>query len=45
MSKESLNVSGVSYHHAEDGYFDKRQLQRAAGFWGLWGIGVRGAAS
>lgn len=45
MSKESLNVSGVSYHHAEDGYFDKRQLQRAAGFWGLWGIGVAAVIS
>lgn len=45
MTKESLNVSGVSYHHAEAGYFDKRQLQRSAGFWGLWGIGVAAVIS
>ena len=45
MSKETRNVSGVSYHHAEAGYFDKRQLQRSAGFWGLWGIGVAAVIS
>ncbi|NYE35000.1 ethanolamine permease [Nocardioides cavernae] len=45
MSKESLNVSGVSYHHADDGYFDKRQLQRSAGFWGIWGIGIAAVIS
>ena len=45
MSKESLNVSGVSYRHADVGYFEKRQLQRAAGFWGLWGIGVAAVIS
>ncbi|WP_121251395.1 amino acid permease [Nocardioides ferulae] len=31
---------GATYSHAVEGYFDKRQLKRAAGFWGLWGIGV-----
>ncbi|RYU10465.1 amino acid permease [Nocardioides iriomotensis] len=45
MSKESLNVSGVQYSHAADDYFEKRQLQRAAGFWGLWGIGVAAVIS
>lgn len=45
MSKESRSVSGVSYHHAEDGYFDKRQLQRSAGFWGIWGIGIAAVIS
>ena len=45
MNQESRKVSGVSYHHAEEGYFDKRQLQRSAGFWGLWGIGVAAVIS
>lgn len=45
MSKSSLNVSGVSYHHAEAGYFEKRLLHRSAGFWGLWGIGVAAVIS
>lgn len=45
MTKETRNVSGVSYHQAEAGYFDKRQLQRSAGFWGLWGIGVAAVIS
>ena len=45
MSKESLNVSGVRYHQAEADYFEKRQLQRSAGFWGLWGIGVAAVIS
>ena len=44
-SKESLNVSGVRYHQAADDYFEKRQLTRAAGFWGLWGIGVAAVIS
>jgi ethanolamine permease len=44
-SKDSLNVSGVRYHQAADDYFEKRQLQRAAGFWGLWGIGVAAVIS
>ncbi len=37
--------SGVSYAHAEEGYFDKRGLTRAAGFWGLWGLGVAAVIS
>jgi ethanolamine permease len=45
MSKETLNVSGVTYHHAEAGYFEKRQLKRTAGFWGIWGIGVAAVIS
>ena len=36
---------GVTYSHAVEGYFEKRQLQRAAGFWGLWGIGVAAVIS
>lgn len=45
MSNDSLNVSGVSYHQAEDGYFEKRRLQRTAGFWGIWGIGIAAVIS
>ena len=33
-------ASGVSYAHAEVGYFEKRGLPRAAGFWGLGGLGA-----
>jgi ethanolamine permease len=36
---------GVTYTHAAEGYFEKRQLQRSAGFWGLWGIGVAAVIS
>ena len=38
-------ASGVTYAHAEEGYFDKRGLTRAAGFWGLWGLGVAAVIS
>src|SRR4029450_9984816 len=38
-------ASGVTYAHAEDGYFDKRGLTRTAGFWGLWGLGVAAVIS
>ncbi|HML50561.1 MAG TPA: amino acid permease [Propionicimonas sp.] len=40
-----VSVSGVTYQRAEAGYFDKRQLQRSAGVWGLWGIGVAAVIS
>lgn len=36
---------GVTYTHATEGYFEKRQLKRTAGFWGLWGIGVAAVIS
>ena len=36
---------GVTYSHAVEGYFEKRQLQRSARFWGLWGIGVAAVIS
>jgi ethanolamine permease len=36
---------GVTYSHAAEGYFEKRQLKRTAGFWGLWGIGVAAVIS
>ena len=32
--------SGVSYTKAEAGYFAKRGLQRYAGIWSLWALGV-----
>ena len=38
-------ASGVTYTHAEEGYFDKRGLTRTAGFWGLWGLGVAAVIS
>jgi ethanolamine permease len=38
-------TGGVSYAHAAEGYFEKRQLKRSAGFWGLWGIGVAAVIS
>ena len=42
---EGLAVSGVTYQRADDDYFDKRKLQRTAGVWGLWGIGVAAVIS
>jgi len=38
-------TGGVTYTHAVEGYFEKRQLKRSAGFWGLWGIGVAAVIS
>ncbi len=38
MSKK--NRGTVSYQDAEAGYFDKRGLQRHAGVWSLWALGV-----
>jgi len=34
------NRGTVSYQDAEAGYFDKRGLQRHAGVWSLWALGV-----
>ncbi len=47
MSESTARASsgGVSYTRAEAGYFEKRQLRRSAGFWGLWGIGVAAVIS
>jgi ethanolamine permease len=42
---EPVAISGVTYQRAEDGYFDKRKLQRTAGFWGLWAMGVAAVIS
>jgi len=38
-------VAGVSYARADAGYFEKRQLKRSAGFWGLWGMGIAAVIS
>ena len=45
MSKDTLNVSGVTYTTAEAGYFEKRRLRRSAGIWGLWGLAVAAVIS
>ncbi|MET0853400.1 MAG: amino acid permease [Microterricola sp.] len=45
MSKDTLNVSGVTYTTAEAGYFEKRKLRRSAGVWGLWGLAVAAVIS
>ncbi|MFD1720054.1 amino acid permease [Amnibacterium endophyticum] len=37
--------SSVTYRAAEEGYFEKRQLKRSAGFWGIWGLGVAAVIS
>jgi ethanolamine permease len=37
MTQES---SGVSYSRADSSYFEKRGLQRYAGIWSLWALGV-----
>ncbi|MGA0798518.1 MAG: amino acid permease, partial [Candidatus Nanopelagicales bacterium] len=36
---------GVVYQQANSEYFDKRGLQRHAGSWGLWGLGVAAVIS
>lgn len=41
----AAKTGGVTYSHAGADYFDKRQLHRTAGFWGLWGIGVAAVIS
>jgi len=45
MTKDTLHVDGVKYTTAEDGYFEKRKLTRAAGVWGLWGLAVAAVIS
>src|SRR5262245_38113753 len=39
------SVAGVKYTEAGAGYFEKRKLTRAAGVWGLWGLGVAAVIS
>jgi ethanolamine permease len=45
MSDTKNSVSGVTYTPAGEGYFEKRQLRRSAGVWGLWGLGVAAVIS
>ena len=45
MANENMTVSGVTYKKVQDGYFEKRQLRRAAGVWGLWGLAVAAVIS
>lgn len=45
MSSANTKVSGVTYKKPEDGYFEKRQLTRAAGLLGLWGLAVAAVVS
>ena len=45
MASENMKVSGVTYKKPEDGYFEKRQLTRAAGLLGLWGLAVAAVIS
>ncbi|NED66459.1 amino acid ABC transporter permease, partial [Streptomyces sp. SID10244] len=40
-----MRSAGATYTHAEEGYFEKRQLRRTAGFWGIWGIGIAAVIS
>jgi ethanolamine permease len=44
-STPSRHTAGVSYAHAEEGYFDKRGLARHAGAWSLWALGVAAVIS
>lgn len=44
MNKD-MKVAGVTYKQVESGYFEKRQLRRAAGVWGLWGLAVAAVIS
>jgi ethanolamine permease len=45
MPSENTKISGVTYKKPEDGYFEKRQLTRAAGLLGLWGLAIAAVIS
>lgn len=45
MSNEKLKVSGVTYTERDKEYFEKRQLTRSAGVWGLWGLAIAAVIS
>ena len=42
---DTHTVSGVTYRTADAEYFEKRQLKRAAGIFGLWGLAVGAVVS
>lgn len=41
----SVSRSGATYSTPEADYFEKRQLKRSAGVWGIWGLGVAAVIS
>lgn len=45
MSSDKLKVSGVSYVDKDSSYYEKRELKRTAGVWGLWGLAVAAVIS
>ncbi|MCU1529918.1 MAG: rocE, partial [Frondihabitans sp.] len=45
MPTGTSTTSGVTYTSADSNYFEKRQLKRTAGFWGIWGIGIAAVIS
>ena len=45
MSDDKLKVSGVTYTQETAVYYEKRQLKRSAGVWGLWGLAVAAVIS
>ncbi len=45
MSTDKLKVSGVTYNPQAPDYFEKRQLKRTAGRWGLWGLAIAAVIS
>ncbi len=42
---DKLKVSGVTYREQSKEYFEKRQLTRSAGVWGLWGLAIAAVIS
>ena len=45
MSNDKLKVSGVTYTNESSEYYEKRQLKRSAGLFGLWGLAVAAVIS
>lgn len=45
MSNDKMKVSGVTYNTQAADYYEKRQLKRTAGIWGLWGLAVAAVIS
>ena len=45
MAESKSAAGGVTYTEAGAGYFEKRKLKRAAGVWGIWGLGVAAVIS
>ena len=42
---DKIKVSGVTYREQSKEYFEKRQLTRSAGVWGLWGLAIAAVIS